>query len=428
MRKDVHMEEIQQAVRLMEANRTDEALKTLQSYLPEADEEERFTIAELYIQWGMLEEAKMILKELSQRYPKENELKIMLSEIHIDLEEDEEAIDLLNQFGPEDEDYLPSLMQLADLYQSQGLFEVAEQKLLAAKQAAPNEAVIDFALGELSFSNGEYNKSIPFYENAFNREPVIGDVEVAARLAEAYAATGDFEQSLAHFQKVEEENADVKFRYGFVAFQANRNDIAIKVWEDLVERDPYYQSVYPLLAQVYESEGMIEEAYQMTQSGLAKDEFNKELYHLAGTLAHRQGKKEEAYQSMKEAVSLDPGYKEAILFLIENYKKDEDYEAIIDLLEHLLDLGEVDPNYHWELAKAYETEEQYSDAIKHYEVAYNSFKEDSAFLKEYGYFLVEEGRMQEAGRILREYLTIEPTDSDIEDFVHRLENREEDIT
>ncbi|UOQ93573.1 tetratricopeptide repeat protein [Halobacillus shinanisalinarum] len=414
------MEEIHKAIHQMEAKKPEEALNTLQSYLPEADEEERFTIAELYIQWGMLGEAKSILQELMQRYPKEQELKVMMAEIHIDLEEDDEAIEILNQFGPEDEDYLQSLIQLADLYQSQGLFEVAEQKLLTAKQVEPNEAVIDFALGELSFSNGEYNKSIPFYENAMHHQPVIGDIEVAARLAEAYAATGEFEQSLDYFQKVEEDNPDVMFRYGFVAFQALRNDIAINIWERLIEEDPYFQSVYPLLAQAYDAEGMAKEALEMVNKGLAKDEFNKELYHLAGTLYHKTGEKEEGYRLMREAVALDPGYKEAVLFLIENYKSDKDYDAIIDLINQLITLGEEDPYYLFELAKAYEEVEDYKQAYIHYENAYPSLKEDDVFLKAYGYFLVEEGKMNEGRKVLEEYLAVDPTDTEIEDFVSRL--------
>ncbi|WP_079530122.1 tetratricopeptide repeat protein [Halobacillus hunanensis] len=414
------MEEIQKAIHQMEAKQTEKALHTLQTYLPEADEEERFTIAELYIQWGMLEEAKLILHELIQRYPKEQELKVMMAEIHIDLEEDDEAIEILDQFGPEDEDYLQALIQLADLYQSQGLFEVAEQKLLTAKQVEPNEAVIDFALGELSFSNGEYNKSIPFYENAFHHQPVIADIEVAARLAEAYAATGEFEQALDYFQKVEEDNPDVMFRYGFVAFQAFRNDIAIHVWERLIKEDPYFQSVYPLLAQAYNAEGMAKEALEMVREGLAKDEFNKELYHLAGTLYHKSGEKEEGYRLMREAVALDPGYKEAVLFLIENYKSDEDYEAIIDLINQLITLGEEDPFYLFELAKAYEEVEDYKQALVHYENAYPSLKEDDVFLKSYGYFLVEEGKMNEGRQVLEEYLAVDPTDTEIEDFVSRL--------
>lgn len=414
------MEEIQKAIRQMEAHKTEDAINTLTSYLPEADEEERFTIAELYMQWGMLEEAKMVLHELIQRYPKEQELKVMMAEIHIDLDEDDEAIELLNQFGPEDEDYLQALVQLADLYQAQGLYEVAEQKLLAAKNVEPNSAIIDFALGELAFSNGEYSKSIPYYENAMHHQPVIGDIEVATRLAEAYAANGEFEQALEFFQKVEEDNPDVLFRYGFVAFQAHRNDIAIHVWEELIEKDPYFQSVYPHLAQAYDSEGMPKEALDMAKKGLAKDEFNKELYHLAGSLSHRQGSKEEGYRLMREAVALDPGYKEAVLFLIENYKSDGDYDQIIDLIQELISLGEEDPNYLWELAQALEEEERFKEAYEQYSQAYISLKEDTDFLKSYGYFLVEDGRMEEGIRVFKEYLVIDPADTEIEDFVERL--------
>ncbi|TGB04539.1 tetratricopeptide repeat protein [Halobacillus salinus] len=418
------MEEIQKAVRLMDEHKTEEAIKTLTSYLPEADEEERFTIAELYIQWGMLEEAKLVLHELIQRYPKEQELKVMMAEIHIDLDEDDEAIEILNQFGPEDEDYLQALVQLADLYQAQGLYEVAEQKLLDAKQVEPNSSIIDFALGELAFSNGEYAKSIPYYENAMHHEPVIGDIEVATRLAEAFAANGEFEQSLEMFQKVEEENPDVMFRYGFVAYQANRNDIAIKVWENLIDKDPYYQSVYLHLAQAYESEGMVQEALAMAKTGLEKDEFNKELYHLAATLSHKQGYREDGYQYMREAVALDPGYKEAVLFLIENFKEDGNYDKVIELINELIHLGEEDPNYYWELAQAYEEEEQYKEALEMYQKAYPTMKSDTDFLKAYGYFLVEEGRMKEARQVFKEYLAIDPSDTEIEDFVERLMQEE----
>lgn len=82
---------------------------------------------------------------------------------------------------------------------------------------------------------------------------------------------------------------------------------------------------------------------------------------------------------MREAVALDPGYKEAVLFLIENYKADGDYENIIDLINELIALGEEDPNYLWELAQAYEEEERFEDAYEQYNQAYPSLKEDTDF-------------------------------------------------
>src|SRR5690625_434731 len=123
-----------EAVHLMENNQTEKALALLESFLPSANEEEKYTIAELYMQWGFLKEASAILTELLRMYPDENDIKVMLADIYIELEEDEKAIDLLNDVNKADPAYIQTLIQLADLYQAQGLFEVAEQKLLTAKQ------------------------------------------------------------------------------------------------------------------------------------------------------------------------------------------------------------------------------------------------------------------------------------------------------
>ncbi|MDL4840810.1 tetratricopeptide repeat protein [Aquibacillus rhizosphaerae] len=421
------MEEIHEAIQLMEQDKAEEAIKALETFIPTAGEDEKFTIAELYMQWGMLEEAKSILIQLSQSYPNESELKLMLAEIYIDLEEDDEAIDILNQFGPEDEEYMGALVQLADLYQAQGLFEVAEQKLLEAKNIDPMEPLVDFALGELSFSNGEYQKSIPYFEKAFEAHKVVADVEVGVRLAEAYAATGEFEKSMEYYQSTASEDPEHLFRYGFIAFRADRLDIAVNIWEQLLNLDPNFQSVYLYLAQAYETEGRIDEAYETAQKGLKVDEFNKELFHLAGLLAHRLGDKEASFHYIKEAVAIDPGFKEAILFLVENYKQASDEEAIIELLTHVIELGETDDYYKWELARAYNEIESYDNALNLYKDAYNTFKDDSDFLSEYGYFLVEEGRIAEGIDIFTRYLTVEPTDSVIEEYLDRLKQNEDSL-
>lgn len=420
------MEEIHEAVLLMEQNKTEEAISVLESYLPSASEEERYTIAELYMQWGMLEEAKGILEGLVAQYPKESDLKLMLAEIHIDLQEDEDAIDILNQFTAADEEYLEVLIQLADLYQTQGLFEVAEQKLLEAKRLDPVEPVIDLALGELAFSTGEYTKSIPYYEAVYQVEQVIGDIEIGVRLAEAYAATGEFEKALDFYQSTDSENPDAIFRHGFTAYRANRLDIAINAWEKLIEADPYYQSVYLYLAQSYETEGRVEEAYETAKKGLEIDEFNKELYHLAGMLARRMGNYHESVQMIKQAIAIDPGFKEAILLLTEIYKAEDAFEDIIELLTHTLEMGEEDAAFHWELAKAYAETEQFQQALDNYKKSYPDLREDADFLKEYGYFLVEEGHIRQAILVFNQYLAIEPSDDEVEAYLERLNATQEE--
>lgn len=402
------METIMEAVHLMESKQSEKALHLLESFLSTADEEERYTIAELYIQWGFLQEARVILTELLQRYPNESDLKIMLAEIYIELEDDETAINVLNEIGEDDPAYVQTLIQLADLYQAQGLFEVAEQKLLSAKQVDPNESIIDFALGELLFSIGEYRKAIIYYEKIIPKIREVANISINDRLAEAYAASGEYELALTYFQDVESENPDTLYKYGITAYQAGRKDIAIKAWEQVIRLDTYYHTVYYQLANAYEEEGMPEEAYTTSKKGLEMDEFNKELYFLAGVLAYRMNKMDESEKWVREAVALDPDYKEAVLFLIELFKASDNYNSIVDLIQEIGNTGAIDSLYEWELAKAYNEIESYDNALKHYREAYNSLNKDSDFLKEFGYFLTEEGRTDDAIPVFEAYIAQQP--------------------
>ncbi|PAV29490.1 hypothetical protein CIL05_11530 [Virgibacillus profundi] len=414
------MDTITEAVHLMESNQSDKAIELLESYLNVADNEEKYSIAELYMQWGFLEEASTILNELLQQFPDESELKVALADICIELEDDEKAINLLNEINEDDPAYIQSLIQLADLYQAQGLFEVAEQKLLTAKQVDPNEVIIDFALGELLFSIGEYRKAITYYEKTALKMKEVANISINERLAEAHAASGEYELALAFFQEEENEDPDTLFKYGFTAYQANRKDIAIKAWEHVIEIDAYYHTVYYQLAKAYEDEGMYKDAYETASKGLQVDEFNKELYFLTGSLAHQLNKDAESEKFVREALALDPDYKEAVLFLIELFKNKENFEGIIDLLIEIKSIGADDSLYEWELARAYNEIESYNDALKHYWEAYNSLNKDSDFLKEFGYFLTEEGRTDDAIPIFEAYMAQQPSDNEIEEFINRL--------
>ncbi|WP_010530813.1 tetratricopeptide repeat protein [Lentibacillus jeotgali] len=416
---------IMEAVHLMEAKESDKAIALLEEYLPKADDEDKFTIAELYIQWGFLTEAIDLLEELSNRFPKESEIKIMLADVYIEQDNDEEAINLLNEIEEDDPAYVQTLMQLADLYQAQGLFEVAEQKLLSAKHYEPNEPIIDFALGELLFSNGDYREAITYYEKILPVEKEIANVSINDRLAEAYAASGEYEIALETYQSIDSEDPDTLFKYGFTALHAGRRDIAIQAWKHVIEQDMYYHTAYYQLAKAYEEEEMINEAYETAKQGIQIDEFNKELYFFAGSMAHQLNKDEESEKWVREAVTLDPDYKEAILFLIELFKQQGKEDSIVDLINEIKNMGASDPLYEWELARAYNELESYNNALKHYQEAYNSLNQDSDFLKEYGYFLTEEGRIDNAIQIFEAYLHLQPLDPEIEEFVQRLKQSED---
>ncbi len=101
---------------------------------------------------------------------------------------------------------------------------------------------------------------------------------------------------------------------------------------------------------------------------------------------------------------------EAILFLLEFLKERNRHSEIIELITSIKSTGSLESLYDWELAKAYTEEEKYKEALSSYREAYQNLSDDPDFLKEYGYFLTEEGLISEAIDVLNKYLNFVPDD------------------
>lgn len=416
------MKDIKTAMALVEAGQVEEAYQLLQSILKKAKDDEKFIIAELYEEWGYFEEAAEIIQDLLKRYPKEGQLLIKLAEIYIELDKDEHAIRLLNSIDSNNPFYIHALLLLADTYEREGLFEVAEQKLLEAKHIVSNEEgyIIDFALGELLFSVGEAKRAITFYEKALKIIDEINGISLIERLAESHAYIGQYETSLYYYDKLSNKDPNRLFKHAYVAYQAKEIERAIQLWHRTIEIDPYYHSAYFELASLYEEVGKIEEAYKVVNEGLDYDEFDKRLYFMAGKLSLKLGNEKEAIKQLREAIVLDEDYKDAILLLANIFSENDANEELVNLFKEIKLLGGTDPLYDWELAKAYNELEMYAEARKSYEEAYFHLADDSVFLKEYGYFLIEDGSFDKGTKILTKYVELEPDDTETIAYLDRI--------
>lgn len=409
-----------EAIDMIHAGYLEEAVQLLMQAADTNNITTKLEVAQVFLELGQQEKTRTIINEILEIEPGNSDAKLILADVLIDENEDEQAIQLLNEIEEEDENYIQALIQLADLYQVQGLFEVAESKLLTAKNLVPSEPVIDFGLGELFFSLGEYHRATIYYEKLLNSYQEFGGISILDRLAEAFALNGEFEKALEYYQKIDSKNPETLFRYGFLAYRAERYEIAIQAWRQLLEEELEYPSVYLYLSQAYEEEGMMEEAIQTANKGVEMDPLNKEMWYVAGKISLKMGHKKEAFERAHRAIALDNEYQEALLFLAEAYKNNEEYDKLIHLLTQEVQLESLSGVFHWELAQAYYEKEMYKEALKSYQNAYNMLKEDADFLKDYGYFLVEEGRIEQAISTFQSYLRMEPSDFDTRSYVERL--------
>lgn len=417
------MDTVHEIISLLENGEQSKAIQKYKSILANGIPEEKYDLASELTRLGFLEEAEALYKNLIAQFPDEGELLVLLAEIYMELGKEEEAMLLLEGIDEQDESFPQSLLLLADLYQMNGLFEVSEQKLLTAKKLLPEEEVIDFALGELYAELGKFAEAIHAYESVLaNGTKEIVGIQIEQRLAEMLSASGSFEDALPYYERALKEKLEINtlFGYALTAYQADANKTAIDKFEELKELDPEYHSLYLMLAKAYEKEEMVEKSFETIMQGIRFDEFNKDLYYLGGKLALKLGNEEEAERLLRESIVLDPGFTEGVLTLNKLFLLRERYEEVIDLAKHVESVHEVEPQLLWDEAVAFQHLEEYSEALNKYQLAYTYFKNHQEFLKDYGYFLIEEGKSVKAVEIFSELLKQDPSNTEYQEILDRL--------
>ncbi|MBM4762116.1 tetratricopeptide repeat protein [Bacillus sp. B15-48] len=406
----------------LENGQIKEAMVLYEKVLNEGYDDEKFRLVEEFFRFGFLEETKELLKSLLQTYPDEGELLVYLAETQLELGDEEKAMLTLDKVRHDDPVFPQALLLMADLYQMNGLFEVSEQKLLQAKKLLPNEVVIDFALAELYAHQARFSEAIPAYEIVLQERSEIGGVYVNQRLAEVYSASGLFENAMDFYEKALNEHLEINtlFGFAFTALQAGNNKTAIEKFEELKTLDPEYHSLYLYLARAYEKEEMLDKAFETIKVGLTQDEFNKDLFYYGGKLALKLNNESEAERLLRETLALDPSFTECVLVLNKLLLKQERYEDILQLISETDLNEEEEPQLLWDTAVANQHLEQYSEALNKYEHAYTFFKENEEFLSDYGYFLIEEGKIAVAAEIFSKLVKMDPVNDEYQELLERL--------
>ena len=414
------MEQLLQAIQ--EGN-LEQVNTLLESFLMEAEPAAQYEIAEALMHYGFLNEADKVFEHLQFLFPEEAQISIDRASVLIEMGEEDNALDLLMGIADDAPEYPQALLVLADYYQMQGLFEVAEQRINEALQILPHEPLLQFAKAELLFETGRFSEAVRIYEELYTVDKKFAGIILAQRLAEVYRAGAGYERALDYYMEAleEEVTADLLFGSAYAAFQTEKYELAIKQLEDLKELDPDYFSAYLLLAESYAMLEDNERALKAIKEGLKRDEYDKSLYLFAGKMAIKNSKIQEATEYLHEAIALDPEYMEAILILMSVYSTEQRFEEIISLYEQL-----QQNEFEWValypfVANAYNEEEQFEKAYEIYKEAYNEFNDDVEFLEKYYLFLVEDGKREEAKKVAERLVQLQPSEQQWADLLERFE-------
>ncbi|MTV81198.1 tetratricopeptide repeat protein [Secundilactobacillus folii] len=410
----------QQALDQLERGQVDEFKKTYASALRHDDDETLYNLAEELYSLGFLNQARRIYEKLLERYPDEDDVRVNLADVLIDDDQNDRALELLNEVSKDSPAYVRALMVAADLYQTQELFEVSEQKLLEALDLAPDEPAIQFALAELYFTMREFKRAIPLYLGLIKQGiPEFSSVNLVERIGVAYANAGRFEQAIGYLKQIHsgDMTPDVKFETGFTYLQLKDYKPAISLLEELKDTDPQYTSLYPYLGQALVAENRLDDALKTLQEGLGVDQYNEKLWSYAADIAARLDNEELTETYLKKGHDLDAEDLDIVIKLSNLYVKQGRFQENVDFLADYVGQDNVDPQLYWNLAVSDTHLEKYDEADRYYQAAAPYFMDQPDFLKPAIYFFREMGEHDQMMSLLKAYVKVVPDDVEMADML-----------
>ncbi|MEB7823749.1 tetratricopeptide repeat protein [Staphylococcus chromogenes] len=390
----------------------------VQEALQSDDDEGLFALGETLYQYGLTPQGLEVFRTLYHKYPDEGEVLIyfiegLVTENHID-----EALEYLNEVPETPE----KLMLEADLYQQINMLEVAIDKLEATLEIQPNDPIIHFALAELLYFDGQYLRASREYDTVLESgEYEVNGINLFSRLADSSLQSGNYQDALNWYDEInEQEMVPEDYLKKAVAYEKNdRTQEAIKITKTLLNKDPDFIQAYYYLQQLYENEKMFADAIEIGDEGLRLNQYYKELMFSTGALKIEHGDQNEAVSLLKQALEVDPSYQEPLLMLTDLYRHEEDYEALIELVQFVNE-EDMDPVFTWQLAYALGQEERDKEAQHFYDIAYASLKDNVDFLKDYYEYLIEISQIAHAKTILDLLIQKEPNQEKWQDEYDRL--------
>lgn len=394
----------------------------LKKALDNDDPELLASLADNLTDMGFTDLSKQIYRALIAKFPHEDLFKVYLAEILLNDGLEDDGLTLLYNISPTSDAYLESLLAQADYYQTNGLVETAKQKMLQAKELAPDEDAVTFGLAELDYLSGNYADALKYYQELAKNNKTFGEVVMSQRIAACLAKLGDYEAAAQELREHSNDilSIDALYEAGLIMLSANDDKAAINFFDQVIETQPDYVNAYPLLAQAYMNEDNNEEVLRTAQTGLSYNEFDETLYSLGAKAAANLDRLDEAERLLQKGLKVAPDNSDLRLQLSNLYLLEGKDEENLALFSNLDD-DQLEPQVHWNQALSYQRMEDYENAQSEFLLAYPAFQENSSFLKQMINFFREIGNNDITKELLQKYLKLVPEDADMQDLLDQLQ-------
>lgn len=401
----------------------------------QALEEQDLTKAEHYFAKALENDSSDLLYELATYlegigfYPQAKEIYLKIvedfPEVHLNLaaiaSEDgqiEEAFTYLEEIQADSDWYVSSLALKADLYQLEGLTDVAREKLLEALTYSEDSLLI-LGLAELDSELENYQAAIQAYAQLDNRSIYEQTgISTYQRIGFAYAQLGKFETATEFLEKALELEYDdlTAFELASLYFDQEEYQKATLYFKQLDTISPDFEGYEYGYSQALHKEHQVQEVLRIAKQGLEKNPFETRLLLAASQFSYELHDASGAENYLLTAKEDAEDTEEILLRLATIYLEQERYEDILELQseepENLLTK--------WMIARSYQEMDDLDTAYEYYQELTGDLKDNPEFLEHYIYLLRELGHFEEAKVHAHTYLKLVPDDVQMQELFERL--------
>lgn len=364
---------------------------------------------------GFYPQAKEIYLKIVEDFP---ELHLNLAAIASEDGQIEEAFAYLEEIQADSDWYVSALALKADLYQMEGLTDVAREKLLEALTYSEDPLLI-LGLAELDSELENYQEAIQGYAQLDNR--IIYEqtgISTYQRIGFAYAQLGKFETATEFLEKALELEYDdlTAFELASLYFDQEEYQKATLYFKQIDTISPDFEGYEYGYSQALHKEHQVQEALRIAKQGLEKNPFETRLLLAASQFSYELHDASGAENYLLTAKEDAEDTEEILLRLATIYLEQERYEDILDLQseepENLLTK--------WMIARSYQEMDDLDTAYELYQELAGDLKNNPEFLEHYIYLLRELGHFEEAKVHAQAYLKLVPDDVQMQELFERL--------
>ena len=364
---------------------------------------------------GFYPQAKEIYLKIVEDFP---EVNLNLAAIASEDGQIEEAFAYLEEIQTDSDWYISALALKADLYQLEGLTDVAREKLLEALTYSEDPLLI-LGLAELDSELENYQEAIQGYAQLDNRTIYEQTgISTYQRIGFAYAQLGKFETATEFLEKALELEYDdlTAFELASLYFDQEEYQKAVLYFKQIDTISPDFEGYEYGYSQALHKEHQVQEALRIAKQGLEKNPFETRLLLAASQFSYELHDASGAENYLLTAKEDAEDTEEILLRLATIYLEQERYEDILDLQseepENLLTK--------WMIARSYQEMDDLDTAYEHYQELAGDLKDNPEFLEHYIYLLRELGYFEEAKVNAQAYLKLVPDDVQMQELYERL--------